>query len=83
MPLAITLGYQANGRHAEPIVLYCGLDAGKGKDIANAPSKGIVRTEFFKNPAGPVRKFFPAEVSAPEPVAGETAEPAPAPSKKK
>lgn len=89
MPLAITLGYASKGRDAEPVVLYCGLDAGKAKDLANAPGPGFARAEFIKSPVITARRFFDAapvaEAAAPAPVAEEipAEEPAPAPSGKK
>ncbi len=85
MPLAITLGYSAKGRDAEPTVLYCGLDAGKAAEIANNPGPGHIRAEYLKAPAITFRRYFEpvpaAEVIAPETVE-EVTTPAAKPPKK-
>lgn len=78
---AIVLGYTAPGRTAAPTVLYAGTDAGAASDISNAPPAGILRTEFFKNPAVLRRRFF--EVPASEAPAADPASESPAPRKAK
>lgn len=67
MPLAITLGYTANGRDAVPSVLYCGLEADEAARLSENPPAGITRTEFFKTPAATRRRYYP-ENAAPAPV---------------
>lgn len=74
MPLAITLGFQAKGRDAEPTVLYAGLDAGKASEIANNPGPGFARTEYLKAPAITFRRYFEAPEVPTAPVAEAPAE---------
>lgn len=79
--LAITLGFTANGRTAQPTVLYAGLDADAARVALENPPPGIIRTGMVRNPVvNPVRHF--PENIAPAPIEEPPAK-APKPSKPK
>lgn len=72
--IAITLGFTANGRNAEPTVLYCGNDATAAEAAQLNPPSGTIRTELLKNPIGR-RRYFPAP-AAPAPAEEKSTAPA-------
>lgn len=47
----LVLGFDGRKKSAVPQVLYCGQDADAGRAVHENPPRGVVKTEFYKNPA--------------------------------
>ena len=72
----IVMGYTAQDRKADRVVLYAGADKVAADAALLAGGEGIVRTEMYVNPMAHKRRSFTSapviEAPAPEPVAEES-----------